>query len=251
MKERKSNRLQGYDYSTDNLYFVTSCVQNRICCFGEIVLTGRDPSINNGYIVPVGTGRDLSKQNGDLSKQNGDLSKQNGDLSKQNGDLSKQQRDLSKQNGEIASIWTGHDLSLQQPSYAHNDETSIPSSIPQMILNEYGKIAENQWYWLGEQYPYVGLHAFVVMPNHIHGIIEINRSRIISSEPIKIKSLSELIGAYKTTVSKQIHLSGFLEFQWQRSFHEHIIRDGKTFETISDYIINNPVNWGKDKFYNS
>ena len=44
-----------------------------------------------------------------------------------------------------------------------------------MALNEYGKIAEQQWQWLGEQYPYIVLHEFVVMPNHIHGIIEINR----------------------------------------------------------------------------
>lgn len=194
MKERKSNRLQGYDYSSDNLYFVTSCVQNRICCFGEIV-----------PVNPVGTGRDLS-------------------LHHQNVDLSPHQN---------------IDLSLQ------------------MILNEYGLIAEKQWFWLQEQYPYVILHAFVVMPNHIHGIIEINRDIVRTivgtgrdlSLP-KIKSLSELIGAYKTTVSKQIHLSGFLEFQWQRSFHEHIIRDEKSFETISDYIIYNPVNWKQDKLYN-
>jgi REP element-mobilizing transposase RayT len=119
-----------------------------------------------------------------------------------------------------------------------------------MVLNDYGLIAEKQWYWLGEQYPYVVLHEFVVMPNHIHGIIEINRSRIISSDPIKIKPLSELIGAYKTTVSKQIHLTGFTEFQWQRSFYEHIIRDEKSFEKISDYIIINPVNWDQDKLYN-
>lgn len=57
MNERKPNRVHGYDYSSDNLYFVTSCVHERICCFGEIVPvnpagTGRD----------VGAGRDLSLQ---------------------------------------------------------------------------------------------------------------------------------------------------------------------------------------------
>jgi len=71
-----------------------------------------------------------------------------------------------------------------------------------MVLNEFGKIAECQWYWLADQYPYVVLHAFVVMPNHIHGIIEIDHSRYSG----KIKSLPELMGSYKTTVSKQIHL---------------------------------------------
>jgi len=124
-----------------------------------------------------------------------------------------------------------------------------------MILNEWGTIAKNQWYWLSEQYPYVILHAFVVMPNHIHGIIEINREHVVgtgrdpSLRQPKIKSLSELIGAYKTTVSKQIHLSGFMEFQWQRSFYENIIRDEKSFKTISDYILNNPNNWEQDNLH--
>jgi hypothetical protein len=64
MKERKPNRLQGYDYSSDNLYFVTSCVHNRICCFGEIVSdnpassvrTGRDLSVHshgNGHFMKI------------------------------------------------------------------------------------------------------------------------------------------------------------------------------------------------------
>ncbi|MBK7711968.1 MAG: transposase [Bacteroidales bacterium] len=162
-------RLKGYDYSSDNLYFVTSCVQNRVCCFGDIEIPGCDLS-----------------------------------------------------------------------TYSFN---------PKMTLNEYGEIAKKQWYWLAEQYRYVVLHSFVVMPNHIHGIIEIDRSRIISTGPFKIKPLSELIGAYKTTVSKQIHLLGFIEFQWQRSFHEHIIRDEKSFETIIEYIIHNPLNWD-DEFNN-
>ncbi len=122
-----------------------------------------------------------------------------------------------------------------------------------MKLNEYGKIAEKQWYWLGEQYPYVVLHAFVVMPNHIHGIIEINRNIVGTGhdhirQQLKIKSLSELMGAYKTTVSKQIHLAGFKEFAWQRSFYEHIIRDKKSFKTIAAYITRNPAKWDQDKF---
>ena len=221
MKKRKQNRLRNYDYSSDNLYFVTSCVHNRICCFGEIVPgvrvigTGRDPIIRHGEFgsSSVGTGRDLSLRNNDLSLRNNDLSLRNNDLSLRN-------------------------------------DTSINTNRQnKIILNEYGKIAENQWHWLGEQYPYIVLHAFVVMPNHIHGIIEINSLRIESSDPVKIKSLSELMGAYKTTVSKQIHLSGFPDFLWQRSFHEHIIRDEKTFVTISDYIINNPINWNLDNFY--
>ncbi len=144
-------------------------------------------------------------------------------------------------------------------------------------LSEYGKIAEKQWHWLGEQYPYIKLHEFVVMPNHIHGIIEINRSiidvgtdrdlsdndefrvdvgtgRDLSlhhdlSQHQKIKSLSELMGAYKTTTSTQIHLIGNKTFAWQRSFHDHIIRDEKSFYRISNYISDNPSKWDLDQFH--
>ena len=131
-----------------------------------------------------------------------------------------------------------------------------------MVLNDYGKIAEQQWYWLAQQYPYVVLHSFVVMPNHMHGIIEIatTASSVSQEQPaIKIKSISELMGAYKTTSSKQIHLLsvsdtsrclGKIPFKWQRSFHDHIIRDELSYFNISYYIENNPANWKGDKFFN-
>ena len=213
--KRKPNRMKGFDYSKDNLYFVTICVHDRVCCFGNIVGTGRDPSEND--------------------------------------------------NNNEHQIVTGRNPSVRK----------------QMKLNEYGKIAEKQWYWLSDQYPYIVLHAFVVMPNHIHGIVEINRSVVtaavgtgrdlsdiknpdlsenendISMEtgrdlslPIKIKSLSELMGAYKTTVSKQIHLLGYNDFVWQRSFHDHIILDNQSYNNISDYITTNPLKWDSDKFFN-
>ena len=89
----------------------------------------------------------------------------------------------------------------------------------------------------------------------MHGLIEIDRSVIdlVGSgrdlNATKIKSLSQLMGAYKTTVSKQIHLLGYHEFQWQRSFHDHIVRDGNAYDNISNYIINNPAKWNGDKFY--
>ena len=193
MKNRKANRLKGYDYSRDNLYFVTSCVKDMVCCFGR-----------------VGTGCDLSGDNAGTDR-----------------------------------VQTGRGLSAQEP---------------RMILNEYGKIAEDYWYWLGEQYPYIILHEFIVMPNHMHGIIEINRDAIavrtgrvrtgrdLSLLP-KIKSLSEIMGAYKMKVSKEIHLAGDPEFAWHRSFHDHIIRDEKSYENISSYIINNPNSWDQDKFF--
>lgn len=87
IKDHKRNRMIDFDYSSDSLYFVTSCTKNKTCCFGEV-------------------------------------------------------------------------------------------SDGEMILNEVGEIAKQQWQWLINKYKYLKLHAFVVMPNHIHAILEINADLI-------------------------------------------------------------------------
>jgi putative transposase len=138
-----------------------------------------------------------------------------------------------------------------------------------MVLSENGIIAQEQWYWLGNNYPYIDLISFVIMPDLVHGIFYIdidfykhhvgngrdrslhqNRDRslhknqdcsqqIIHAIP-KIKPLPELIGAYKTTVSKRIHLAGGKNFKWQKSYHEHIIRNQRALILIKHYIETNP-----------
>ena len=128
-----------------------------------------------------------------------------------------------------------------------------------MIINKYGLIVRKQWKWLEQHYEYVHLDEFVIMPNHMHGILEIkpnvgtNRDLSLQSkqnnknQKIKIKSLSELIGAFKTTSSKKIHLAGLIEFKWQRSFYERIVRNYESLERISLYIRNNPLMWLQDR----
>jgi len=80
-----------------------------------------------------------------------------------------------------------------------------------MKLNKQGHIIIKQWIWLKDRYKYVKLDDYVVMPNHFHGIIIINdgfvygRDRSRPVPTVKIKSISELIGAFKTTSSKIIH----------------------------------------------
>jgi len=110
-----------------------------------------------------------------------------------------------------------------------------------MNLNHYGEIAEAQWNWLLERYPYVISYAFVIMPDHIHAVIELN-SEYYHDNTIKIKSLSEVVGAFKMRVSKEIHLAGAFEFTWQRSFHDRIIRSADEFEACVKYVLNNPRN---------
>lgn len=121
-----------------------------------------------------------------------------------------------------------------------------------MILNEFGKIAREQIEWMQNQYSYLKLHGFVVMPNHVHILMEIKRNviqndvgtgRDLSLPNSKIKSVSSIMGAYKTTTSKNIRNAGNFEFQWQRSFHDVIVRNKIAYQNFIKYIEENPKRW--------
>lgn len=183
---RQSIRLKGYDYSKEGLYFVTICVQNRECVFGEII---------------------------------------------------------------------DH----------------------KMILNDAGKMAFQSWSDIPNHFPNVVLHEFVVMPNHIHGVIEIvgndenkmdanvgtdvlmdvmanvvdvgakNFSPLRRPKPKPTgtsRTIGSMIRGFKIGVTKQIGYS-----VWQRNYYEHIIRNHQSYERIIDYIVHNPQKWNNDKFY--
>jgi REP element-mobilizing transposase RayT len=131
----------------------------------------------------------------------------------------------------------------------------------EMVLNAYGKIARDRWLWLARQYDYLKLDEFIVMPNHMHGIMVIENSiirssrdnpRVVPTVPMAIynrryNSLSKSVNAYKTTSSKLIHQDGLMDFIWQRSFYDHIIRDEESLGSIREYIINNPMKWDRDR----
>lgn len=160
-----------------------------------------------------------------------------------------------------------------------SQENHIP---PEMILNQFGQIAYNEWIKTPEIRPNVELGEFIIMPNHFHAIIRILHSPHNTNEshspdictgelhsPINTnkyhsldikkgecnsppRSPSQTIGAivrgYKSSVSKQLGLLGFDGTLWQRNYYEHIIRDEKSHKNISDYIINNPAKWNDDTF---
>lgn len=221
---RKSIRLKGYDYSQAGLYFITICVQNRQCLFGDVV----------------------------------------------------------------------------------NEK---------MILNDAGKMVENEWLKLHERFTNTELHEFVVMPNHFHGIIEIvgvtlvvgpetryNQNEIEkngdetieenqqlgkpqafnqlgqpqgfgqlgqpqafdqlgqpqgiapTSQTKKQKTVGDMVGAFQSIATveyirgvKNLGWKSFNGKLWQRNYWEHIIRDEKSYHRIAEYINNNPKNWKKDK----
>jgi len=120
----------------------------------------------------------------------------------------------------------------------------------EMVLNRCGEIVNEQWLWLDEQYPYVRLDEYCIMPNHFHGILIIDRSTVGNGRDRslqKIKPLYELIGVFKTRSSKFIHRKGLKDFKWQKSFYDHIIRNEVSLRKIRNYIQTNPVTWDNDK----
>lgn len=118
-----------------------------------------------------------------------------------------------------------------------------------MELNNYGRIVRECWLALIGHYPCCRLHEFVIMPNHMHGIIEIvgaglQPARSLSSVPA---SLSEIIRGFKTFSARTINKkypNGL--FQWQRSFHDRVIRDKGELTAIGRYIVENPRHWSDD-----
>ena len=91
----------------------------------------------------------------------------------------------------------------------------------------------------------------VIMPNHVHAIIELNNDTYDyepnSFGPLLAKSLSSVVNHYKGRVTKYA-LGNNLNSGWQARFHEHIIRDRAAYERIFNYITNNPQNWENDTF---
>ena len=138
----------------------------------------------------------------------------------------------------------------------------------EMILNELGMIAYNEWLKLPERFPNFELDVFQIMPNHIHGIVALVGAPLAgapndvgiqctgagASPAPTAATVGDIIGAYKSLVSNnclKIYKSKneIMGKLLQRNYYEHIIRNEPSCKTISYYIINNPSNWKDDKFY--
>jgi len=140
----------------------------------------------------------------------------------------------------------------------------------EMILNECGEIAQKCWQEIPEHFPNVELHDFVIMPNHVHGIIEIKFKSIIpisiSTEPTVAsvrandyspvrtprspsKTIGSIVRGFKIGVTKWMRQNTDVYHVWQRNYFDNIIRNEQSYQRISQYIQNNPKNWKEDRFY--
>ena len=112
-------------------------------------------------------------------------------------------------------------------------------------LNVFSKIAENDLHNMEHHFEHLGLIKYVIMPNHIHAIIRIGCDRIAGNRP----NLSTVVGLYKSGVTRKIREKQPDLMVWQRSFHDHIIRNDMQFQKIWEYIENNPLQWEMDCYY--
>jgi REP element-mobilizing transposase RayT len=125
----------------------------------------------------------------------------------------------------------------------------------EMVLNDAGRMVQSVWDGLPGRFPTVELDQFIVMPNHLHGIIVLVGAQFIAPTAGRqnqgvinhAPTLGEIIRAFKAVAARQIRLAGFPEFRWQRNYYEHIIRDEDSLKRIQEYITTNPLRWQCDQ----
>ena len=125
-----------------------------------------------------------------------------------------------------------------------------------MNLTEIGMLADKFWLEIPEHFPFAKLDEYIIMPNHVHGIIKIDNTieTLHATSPLshatsisqgispKKGSLASVIRSYKSVVTKNAKIIN-PDFSWQTRFYDHIIRDEKSLNNIRAYIKNNPENW--------
>ena len=120
-------------------------------------------------------------------------------------------------------------------------------------LTPIGKIVQEQIDALPCRYPNLSMIHSVVMPNHVHLLLIIRAERALREAPLRDKrsALSKVVGYLKMNSSKQIHVLAPALTVWQRSYHEHVIRNEQDYLEIWNYIDGNPSKWAEDRYYST
>ena len=133
-----------------------------------------------------------------------------------------------------------------------------------MCLNRLGATAQQCWQEIPRHFPFVQLCEFIVMPNHVHGVLEIcdGSQNVVetqdfaslheTNQPYKnkfgpqSKNIASIIRGFKIGVTKYARNNN-IEFQWQPRFYDHIIRNESALYNIREYIRQNPAKWHRDR----
>jgi REP element-mobilizing transposase RayT len=120
----------------------------------------------------------------------------------------------------------------------------INRPIAKPVLSAYGLIVDKHIGGIPYYYPEVLVDKYVIMPNHIHLLLQIHRSGGDGGRLIIAPTISKIVQQLKSAVTKEIDNS-----IWQKSFYDHIIRDDDDYLTRWKYIDDNPVKWAEDEYY--
>ena len=124
---------------------------------------------------------------------------------------------------------------------------------PSLQCTPIAEIAAEHWLRIPQFFPFVSLDSFVIMPNHIHGILFINKVETEEWKQNKFGSQSQnipsIIRGFKSSVKRYANAEK-IPFEWQERYHDRIIRDNKELENTRLYIFNNPQNWINDEYRN-
>jgi len=144
-----------------------------------------------------------------------------------------------------------------------NDRRSIFGYIDdgEMVLSKAGMIAHDRWLALPDHHQRVELDFFVIMPNHMHGIIILTDEKPVGTMPalsaddtqyLKSGSLGTVVGSYKSSVTRHLqqniakHRNDKI---WQPRYHDHIIRNPDDLHRLREYVWYNPARWEADVLY--
>ncbi|MBP3337483.1 MAG: transposase [Clostridia bacterium] len=121
-----------------------------------------------------------------------------------------------------------------------------------MILNDLGKIANQEVLKIQNYYQNIRIDKYVIMPNHIHMIITIFQTEGINPFPTMKYDIPNVVGKFKAGVTRNVgnaFMHSVKKRLWQTSYHDHIIRGEKDYKKIWEYIDTNAIRWEKDCFY--
>lgn len=122
-------------------------------------------------------------------------------------------------------------------------------------LNDIGHVVKDCWEEIPKHFPNMELDQYVIMPNHIHGLIVIERQlpgRKRSSPDrnnVAPQSLGVVVRSFKAAVSRAVkqRSKGSVSPVWQRNYFEHVVRNDEDFSRIREYIFLNPIQWEEDE----
>jgi len=132
-----------------------------------------------------------------------------------------------------------------------------------LLHGKMGDQVARQWQGIAGLRNSVKLDEFVVMPNHLHGIVVIEGEHRLSpprlndvesfraplDRRLKPTSLGSIVGSFKAGFTAWCRKNGYVEFGWQPRYYDKIIRSNTALEGIREYIRQNPLNWKEDEFY--